>query len=161
MWNCNLRKLSYRWIWDPFRLGVPGCWVGKESTCNAGDSGDVGSIPGSGRSPVGGYSNPLQYSCLENPMERSLVGYSPWGHKELDMTEATDHASMPFRPEKVTLINGILKGKWMDAVYCTWCCDTVDVWVYSLNILYYFCVYIIHKLFSIVYGEIPQLIQFC
>ena len=42
----------------------------KESTCNAGDIGDVGSIPGSGRSPGGGDGNPLQYSCLENPMDR-------------------------------------------------------------------------------------------
>ena len=41
--------------------------VGKESACNAGDTGDSGSIPGLGRSPGGGYGNPLQYSCLENP----------------------------------------------------------------------------------------------
>ena len=114
--------------------------MGKEPTCSTGDAGDVGSIPGSGSSPGGGQSNPLQCSCLENPMERSLVGYSPWGHKELDMTEATDHACTPFRPEKVTLIHGILKGKVMDAVYDTRCCDTVDIWVYSLNVLYYFCV---------------------
>ena len=40
---------------------------GKESTCNAGD---LGSIPGLGRSPGGGNGNPLQYSCLENPMDR-------------------------------------------------------------------------------------------
>ena len=47
-----------------------------------------GSIPGLGRSPGGGHGSPLQYSCLENPHEqRSLVGYSPWGHKESDMTE--------------------------------------------------------------------------
>ena len=37
---------------------------------NAGDVRDVGSIPGSGRSPGGGHGNPLQYSCLENPMDR-------------------------------------------------------------------------------------------
>ena len=37
-------------------------------TANAGDTGDVGSIPGSGRAPGGGYSNPFQYFCLENPM---------------------------------------------------------------------------------------------
>ena len=42
---------------------------------------DVGSNPGSGRSPGGEYSNPLQYSCLENPTERSLVAHSPQGHK--------------------------------------------------------------------------------
>ena len=43
---------------------------GKESTCNAGDTGDVGSIPGLGRSPGRGNGNPLQYSCLENSKER-------------------------------------------------------------------------------------------
>ena len=51
-------------------LGFPGGLVGKEPACNAGDAGDMGSIPGSGRSPGGGHSNPLQYSCLENPMDR-------------------------------------------------------------------------------------------
>ena len=40
----------------------------KESACNAGDSGDVSSIPGSGRSPEGVNGNPLQYACLENPI---------------------------------------------------------------------------------------------
>ena len=43
--------------------------VGKESTCNAGAVGDVGSIPGSERSPEGGNGNQLQYSCLENSMD--------------------------------------------------------------------------------------------
>ena len=58
---------------------------GKESTCNAGD---LGLNPGLGRSPGEGHGNPFQYSCLENSHgQRSLVGYSPWGHKELDMTE--------------------------------------------------------------------------
>ena len=67
--------------------GFPGGSDGKESTCNVGD---LGSIPEFGRSPGGGHGNPLQYSCLENPHEqrsRSLVGYSPWGCKELDVTE--------------------------------------------------------------------------
>ena len=44
--------------------------VGKNPPANAGDIRDVGSIPGSGRSPGGGHGNPLQYSCLENPMDR-------------------------------------------------------------------------------------------
>ena len=43
--------------------------VVKNSPAIAGDAGDPGSIPGSGRSPGGGNDNPLQYSCLENPME--------------------------------------------------------------------------------------------
>ena len=66
-------------------LGFPGGSDGKEFCCTAGD---LGSILGLGRSPGGGRGNPLQYSCLENPHEqRSLVGYSPWGRKELDMPE--------------------------------------------------------------------------
>ena len=49
-------------------------------------------IPGLGRSPGGGHGYILQFSCLENPMSRSLVGYSPHGHKELGMTEETEYA---------------------------------------------------------------------
>ena len=65
--------------------GFPGGSDGKESACNAGD---LGLTPGLGRSPGGGHGNTLQYFCLENPhRKRSLVGYSPWGHKESDMTE--------------------------------------------------------------------------
>ena len=52
--------------------------AGKLSACNAGD---LGSIPGSGRSPGEGNGNPLQYSCLKSHGQRSLTGYSPWGHK--------------------------------------------------------------------------------
>ena len=46
-------------------------WLsGKEATCSAGATGDLGSIPGSGRSPGVGNGTPLQYSCLKNPMDR-------------------------------------------------------------------------------------------
>ena len=66
-------------------MGFPGGSDGKESACNAGDP---GSIPGLGRSPGEGNGNPLlQYSRLENLMDRSLVVYSPWNRKELDTTE--------------------------------------------------------------------------
>ena len=47
-------------------MGFPGGFDGKESAYNAGN---LGSIPGSGRSPGGGHGNPLQYSGLENPMD--------------------------------------------------------------------------------------------
>ena len=61
-------------------MGFPGGLDSKEAACNAGD---LGSIPGLGRSPGGGHGNPLQYSCLENPCgQRSLAGYSLRGHKE-------------------------------------------------------------------------------
>ena len=63
--------------------------MGKASAYNAGDP---GSIPGLGRSSGEGNGNPLQYSCLENPMDCSLpdctlVAYGPWGRKESDTTE--------------------------------------------------------------------------
>ena len=49
---------------------LPGGLVSKVSVCKVGDIREVGSIPGSGRSLEGGCGNPLQYSCLENPMDR-------------------------------------------------------------------------------------------
>ena len=56
-------------------MGFPG---GSEVKASAWNAGDPGSIHGSGRSPREGNGNPLQYSCLENPIGgRSLVGYSP------------------------------------------------------------------------------------
>ena len=51
-------------------VGFPGGMLLKNPPANAGDTGDSGSIPGSGRSSGGGNSNPLQYSCLGNPMDR-------------------------------------------------------------------------------------------
>ena len=56
-------------------MDFPGSSAGKESACNAGY---LGSIPGLGRSPGGGHGNPLQYSCLENPMDR--VAWWPTVH---------------------------------------------------------------------------------
>ena len=62
----------------------PGSSVGKESDCS---SGDLGSIPESGRSPGEGNGNPLQYSCLENPMDREeLDGLQFMVSQELDTT---------------------------------------------------------------------------
>ena len=58
---------------------------------NAGDIRDVGSILRSGRSPGGGHGNPLQYSHLENPMDRGACWYSPQRHKESDTAQVTQH----------------------------------------------------------------------
>ena len=63
-------------------LDFPGGSEVKVSACNVGDR---GSIPGLGRSPGEGNDNPLQYYCLENPMDEG-VWYSPQGCKEVDMT---------------------------------------------------------------------------
>ena len=65
--------------------GFPRGSDSKESFCNLGD---LGSIPGWGRSPGGGHGNWFHYSCLENPHEqKSLADYSPWGLRESDMAE--------------------------------------------------------------------------
>ena len=67
------------------RKGFPGSSDGKESAYNVGD---LGVIPGSERSPGGGHGKPLQYSCLENPMDRGAWWATvEGGHKELDTTE--------------------------------------------------------------------------
>ena len=70
-------------------MGFPGGSDGKES---AGYVGDLGSTPGSGRSPVEVYGNPLHYSCLENPMD--VAGYSPRGRKESEVTEPVSRAQL-------------------------------------------------------------------
>ena len=63
---------------------------GSDSKESAFNTGGPGSIPGLELSYGGGHDNPFQYSCLENPHgQRSLVGYSPCGCKESDMTEVT------------------------------------------------------------------------
>ena len=91
-----------RHVWGV--CGVCGCcmggwcvggWVvgggfpcGSDSKASAYNAGDPGLIPGSGRSSGEGFGNPLQYSCLEKSHgRRSVVGYSPWGCKQLDTTE--------------------------------------------------------------------------
>ena len=64
--------------------GFPGSSNGKESACNAGD---LGLIPGLGRSPGEGNGNPLQYLCLENPMDRGAWLAIVHGVAELDKAE--------------------------------------------------------------------------
>ena len=60
----------------------------KNLPANAGDAGEVGSIPGSGRSPGGGHGNSLQYSCLENPMDRGVWQATVYRVTESNKTEA-------------------------------------------------------------------------
>ena len=69
-------------------MGFPCDSAVKEFTCNAGQKGDEGSIPALGRFPGGGNDNPVQYFLPgKSHGQRSLVGYSPWGHKESETTE--------------------------------------------------------------------------
>ena len=69
--------------WSYIFQGFPGGSEGRVSACNVGD---LDSIPRSGRSPGEGNGNPLQYPCLENPLDRG-AWYSPPGHRESDTTE--------------------------------------------------------------------------
>ena len=59
----------------------------KNLPASAGDTGDAGLIPGSGRSPGGEDGDPLQYLPGKSHRQRSLEGYGPWGHKEPDTAE--------------------------------------------------------------------------
>ena len=70
-------------------LGFPRGSASKASACSAGDTRDLGLILESGKSPGGGSGNPLEYSCLENPVGRGAwwATYSPWGCTESNMTE--------------------------------------------------------------------------
>ena len=75
---------------QPAKAGRPCSSNSKESAC---DAGDHSSIHGSGRSSGERNGNPLQYSCLENSIDRSLAGYSSWCHRESDMTELLTHTA--------------------------------------------------------------------
>ena len=98
-------------------VGFPGGPDGKEFTCNVGD---LGSIPGLGRSPGGGYSNPLHYSYLKNPMDRGAweaVGHG--GHKESDMSErlSTAHVALVFGYMNHRPLNSKILWNWTDTLY--------------------------------------------
>ena len=87
------------WSWKKNRVGIGGDeWasqvvlVVKNPLANAGDTGDRGSIPGLGRSPGGGYGNPLQYSCLENPMDRGFWPLQSTGSRRIRRDWASMHA---------------------------------------------------------------------
>ena len=72
-------------------MGFPGGSVIKNLPANAGDAGDLGSIPGLERSPGVGNGNPLQYYCLGNSMDRGAwqATYSPWGYERVGHDFAT------------------------------------------------------------------------
>ena len=77
--------------------GLPGAASGKEHGCNAGDVRDLGSVPGSGRPPGGGHSNPPPYSCLENPTDRGAWRATVHGVTE-SWTRLSDLASQQAQP---------------------------------------------------------------
>ena len=78
--------------------GIVGGSAARESTCTAED---LGSIPGLGRYLGGGHAKPLQYSCLDNLMDRGAWRASPWGHRELDTTERLRTTVLTFYHTKI------------------------------------------------------------
>ena len=95
-------------FWDPaqvmatirFNNRLPLWLSGEESACNAGDAGDVGSIPWSGRSPGGGHGNPLQDSCQENPIDRGAW----WATVHGDAKSWTWLKGLSMHTDSITLI---------------------------------------------------------
>ena len=98
-------------------LGFPGGTSGKKSADNQETQEMQVRFMGWERPPAGGQSNPLQCSCLENLQgQRSLVGYSPQGLKESDMTEATQLACMHTILE--AYINAFIGIQLLFFIYC-------------------------------------------
>ena len=89
------------WSWKKNRVGIGrDGWasqvvlVVKNPLANAGDTGHRGSIPGLGRSPGGGNGNPLQYSCLENPMDRGAWPLQFTGSQRIRQNWVTEQVCM-------------------------------------------------------------------
>ena len=92
---CAAGKFLANWATKEAQRGFPGGASDKEPACQCSRCKRCGFDPWVGKIPWRKHSNPLQYSCLEKSHgQRSLESYSPEGHKELDTTEATEHAHM-------------------------------------------------------------------
>ena len=113
---CPLPGQDFGGVSDPFDMSSFTCsfaiiWtfpprssVGKESACSTGDTAMQSLIPQWGRSPEGGNGNPLQYSCLENPMDRGAwqATVHRVGHKESDTTQRLNlHHPFPAKLDSI------------------------------------------------------------
>ena len=115
---CEILTMNTKLLWtnmlwnnlDIFLLskdGVPWWLSSKESTCSVGDTGNMGSMPGSGRSPGWGNGNALQYSCLENPKDRGAWWPTVHGVTK-SQTQLSAHAKWSWFPRdqpQVSLIS--------------------------------------------------------
>ena len=87
-------------------LGLPQWLRGKESACSAAATGETGLMPGSGRSPGGRHGNPLQYSCLENSMDRGA-----WGATVHGVTKSRTQLNRLSKHAQTVLLEDKLKRK--------------------------------------------------
>ena len=85
-------EIKKRWQ----EYGVLQCFPGKESACNAGAT---GSVPGSERFPGGGHGNSLQYSCLENPIDRGMNGKNKQKNYTKSLSDLNNHDGVVTHPE--------------------------------------------------------------
>ena len=108
--------------------GFPGGSVGKESACNVGD---LGLIPGLGRFPKGGHGNPLQYSCLENPMDGGVCWATVHGVTKSWTPERLSRAQWQ-AGSTVGLVTGLLGRSRLGL----WCCPTPVCLGYSGHTLF-------------------------
>ena len=126
-------------------LGFPGGSEGKASACNVGD---LGSIPGSGRSPGEGNGNPLQDSCLENPMDRG-VWWATVHRVAKSRTRLSDFTSLQWTYYSKILYSShqhfknysVFKAK-ITGLYCSITNRTkillFDIWIFSVYTDFYF-----------------------
>ena len=104
-WQATVHRVAKSQTWLKQLRGSDG----KESACNVGD---LGPIPGFGRSPGGGHGNPLQYSCLENLHgQRSLADYISRGHTESNTTEQLNTYSSSKKQEGTSQVVLVVKKK--------------------------------------------------
>ena len=127
--HANCKKLDIKgnvWFYlsETSRIGksievreLPRWLRGKETACNAGNSGDMGSIPGSGRSLGGGHGNPLQYSCLENPWSEEHGKLQSIGSQKLKHDQS-DWAHVHIETSRLMVIRVWgRKSKWKVTAY--------------------------------------------
>ena len=107
--------------------------TGKESSCNAGDTGDTGWIPGSGRAPGEGHGNPLQHSCLGNPMDRGEWWPTVHGAaKSWTWLNTPHHSPFQSNTEKESYL---LHTKLIDPIRNVQDLNLKTIWVFSCGLV--------------------------
>ena len=105
--HTSFKKLLFERSWQEIGASQIAQW--KEFACSTGDARDTGSITGSGRSPGGGNGNPLQYSCLKNPMDRGAWQATVYGVKRADKTERLNMHTQEIEIRSYSLEENIYK----------------------------------------------------